>query len=243
MYINYIKMKKISLLFITLFTLLQVNAQTSTFNSLLQKHVTKSGIVDYKAFKNDEAKLDSYITYLEKTSPDASWSKNKQKAFWINAYNAYTIKLILKNYPLKSIMNIKEKGKSAWKIPFAKVGGKTYTLDHIEHEILRKKLFDPKIHVGVNCASGSCPKLGNVAFTEANVEAELIKLMKAFVNDPTRNKIGKKKVQISEIFNWFKDDFTKNGTVIDYLNKYSKTEIKSNAKISYLKYDWSLNGK
>ena len=236
-------MKKTLLLFVAVFTLTQVNAQTSLFNDLLQKHVTTDGIVDYKSFKADETKLDNFISYLEKTTPESSWSENKQKAFWINAYNAYTIKLILKNYPLKSIMNIKEKGKSAWKIPFAKVGGKTYTLDHIEHEILRKKLFDPKIHVGVNCASGSCPKLGNIAFTEENVEAELTKLMKAFVNDSTRNKLSKKKVQISEIFNWFKGDFTKNGSVIDYLNKFSETEIKSNAKISYLKYDWTLNGK
>lgn len=236
-------MKKTGLLFIAVFIFLQVHAQTSIFNDLLQNHVTDNGIVDYKSFKADQSKLENYISYLEKTSPDNSWSANKQKAFWINAYNAYTIKLILDNYPLKSIMDIKQKGKTAWKIPFAKVGGKTYTLDHIEHEILRKKLFDPKIHVGVNCASGSCPKLGNIAFTEDNVETELTKLMKAFVNNPTRNKIGSKKVQISEIFNWFKDDFTKNGSVIDYLNTYSNTEIKSNAKISYKKYDWSLNGK
>jgi hypothetical protein len=236
-------MKKILLLLITVLTLSQVNAQTSIFNDLLQKHVTKDGIVDYKSFKVDESKLDNFIAYLEKTSPEKSWSENKQKAFWINAYNAYTIKLILENYPLKSIMDIKKEGKTAWKIPFVVVGGKTYTLDHIEHEILRKKLFDPKIHVGVNCASGSCPKLGNVAFTEANIDAELTKLMKAFINDATRNKLGKKKVQISSIFDWFKGDFTKKGSVIDYLNKYSNTEIKSNAKISYLKYDWSLNGK
>ena len=236
-------MKKILLLLIAILTLSQANAQTSVFNDLLQKHVSDSGIVDYKSFKADQTKLDTYISYLEKTTPENSWSNNKKRAFWINAYNAYTIKLILENYPLKSIMDIKQKGKTAWKIPFAKVGGKTYTLDHIEHEILRKKLFDPKIHVGVNCASGSCPKLGNVAFTEDNIDAELTKLMKAFVNDVTRNKMTKKKVQISEIFNWFKGDFTKNGSVIDYLNKYSNTEIKSNAKIIYLKYDWSLNGK
>ncbi|WP_288955121.1 DUF547 domain-containing protein [uncultured Polaribacter sp.] len=236
-------MKKILLLLIAILTFSLGYAQTSVFNDLLQKHVSDSGIVDYKSFKADQTKLDTYISYLEKTTPENSWSNNKKRAFWINAYNAYTIKLILENYPLKSIMDIKQKGKTAWKIPFAKVGGKTYTLDHIEHEILRKKLFDPKIHVGVNCASGSCPKLGNVAFTEDNIDEELTKLMKAFVNDVTRNKITKKKVQISEIFNWFKGDFTKNGSVIDYLNKYSNTEIKSNAKISYLKYDWSLNGK
>ncbi|MEO9569647.1 MAG: DUF547 domain-containing protein [Polaribacter sp.] len=236
-------MKKILLSLIILLTFSQGYSQTSIFNELLQKHVTKDGIVDYKSFKTNETKLDDFISYLEKTSPASSWSENKQKAFWINAYNAYTIKLILGNYPLKSIMDIKEEGKTAWKIPFAKVGGKTYTLDHIEHQILRKDFSDPKIHVGVNCASGSCPKLGNTAFTEQNVEAELTRLMKDFVNDSSRNKLSKKKVQISSIFDWFKDDFTKNGSIIDFLNKYSDTEISSKAKISFLKYDWTLNGK
>lgn len=236
-------MKKILLLLITILTLSQVNAQTSTFDNLLQKHVDNQGYVDYKSFKKDKAKLDSYISYLENTSPDNSWSDNKKRAFWINAYNAYTIQKILENYPLKSIMDIKENGKTAWKIPFAKVGGKTYTLDHIEHEILRKKLFDPRIHVGVNCASGSCPKLANKAFTAENIDAELERLMKAFINDSSRNKLSEKRIKISEIFNWFKDDFTKNGSVIDYLNKYADTKIKKNAKISYLKYDWSLNEK
>ena len=140
-------------------------------------------------------------------------------------------------------MDIKQKGKTAWKIPFAKVGNKTYTLDHIEHQILRKDFSDPKIHVGVNCASGSCPKLGNTAFTEENIESELTRLMKDFVNDTSRNKISKKKVQISSIFDWFKGDFTKKGSVIDFLNTYSETEISPKAKISFLKYDWTLNGK
>lgn len=236
-------MKKIFLIGIIFFTATHINAQSSIFNNLLQKHVSQKGIVDYKAFKTDETTLDTYISYLDKTSATSSWSENKQKAFWINAYNAYTIKLILENYPLKSINDIKKDGKTAWKIPFAKVGRSTYTLDHIEHKILRKKLFDPRIHVGVNCASDSCPKLGNIAFTEENIEAILENLMTDFINDSSRNKLSKKKVQISSIFDWFQDDFTKNGSVIAYLNKYATTEINSNAKISYLKYDWSLNSK
>lgn len=236
-------MKKLLLLLIIVLTFSQGYAQTSIFNDLLQKNVTKDGIVDYKSLKENETKLDNYITYLEKTSPEKTWSENKQKAFWINAYNAYTVKLILENYPLKSIMNIKKKGKDAWNIPFAKVGNKVYTLNHLEHEILRKNFNDPRIHVGVNCASGSCPQLGNFAFTEENYESKTNELMKKFINDSSRNKISKKKVQISSIFDWFKGDFTKNGSVIDYLNKYSDVEISSKAKISYLKYDWTLNGK
>ena len=238
-----IRMKKIGLLFVAVLIASQCCAQTSIFNELLKKNVTKNGIVDYSSLKKEIPKLDSYISYLEKTSPNNSWSENKQKAFWMNAYNAYTIKIILENYPIKSIMDIKQEGKTAWKIPFAKVGGETYTLDYIEHEILRKKFFDPKIHVGVNCAAVSCPKISNIAFTEENVVTELTRLMNDFINDSSRNKISKEKVEISSIFNWFKDDFNKKGTVIDFLNTYSKTKISPNAKISYLKYDWTLNGK
>ncbi|WP_299119949.1 DUF547 domain-containing protein [uncultured Tenacibaculum sp.] len=218
-------------------------SQTSTFDALLKKHVNTKGNVNYKAFKKDEAKLQIYLDYLAKTSPKKSWSAAKTKAFWVNAYNAYTIKLILDNYPLKSILKIKKKGKDAWSIPFAKVGGKSYTLNHIEHEILRKDYNDPKIHVGVNCASGSCPQLGNFAFTEANYEAKTKDLMKKFINDTNRNKISKNKVELSKIFEWFKGDFTKKGSLIDFLNKYSNTKIDPKAKVRFLEYDWSLNGK
>ena len=201
-------MKKL-ILSIFILSVVAIQAQSSDFNSLLKENVDKQGNVDYKSLKNNEADLDLYLNYLSKTTPSKEWSKNKEKAFWINVYNAYTIKIILTNYPLKSITNIKNNGKTAWKTPFAKVGGKTYTLDHIEHEILRKKFNDARIHVGVNCASISCPKLGNIAFTENNIESELERLMKEFINDTTKNKISQKKIIISEIFNWFPNDFTK----------------------------------
>ncbi|WP_296634599.1 DUF547 domain-containing protein [Polaribacter sp.] len=236
-------MKKIFTLLFALISFLEVKAQTSIFSNLLEKHVTSEGVVDYAAFKADEVRLDIYLTYLENTNPDKSWSKSQQKAFWMNAYNAYTIKLILENYPINSIMDIKKDGKSAWKIPFAKVGRKTYTLNYIEHEILRKQLFDPRIHVGVNCASISCPKILNKVFTAGNIDTTLEILMKEFINDSSRNKIGKKYIQISSIFDWFQQDFTKNGSVIDYLNNYTEFKINAKANISYLKYDWGLNSK
>ncbi len=234
-------MKKYIFTLFAFFLLINLQAQTEIFDQLLKKHVDKKGLVNYDAFKKDTDKLNQYISYLEKTTPNNSWSANKEKAFWMNAYNAYTIKIILKNYPLKSILKIKEKGKDAWNIPFAVVGGKTYTLNTIEHEILRKKFNDPRIHVGINCASGSCPQLGNVAFTEKNVEKKLAHFMKLFINDASRNKISKNKVQLSKIFDWFKGDFTTNGSLIDFLNKYSTTKINKKAKISFLKYDWTLN--
>jgi len=220
-----------------------IQAQTSIFDSLLQKNVDKTGRVDYQSLKNNETLLDNYLAYIQNNEPTKEWSSNKKKAFWINTYNAYTIKIILNNYPLKSIRDIKIDGKTAWKIPFVKVGQKRYTLDQIEHEILRKKFNDPRIHVGINCASVSCPRLWNFAFTEDNIASSLDNLMKVFINDTTRNKISKNNVALSEIFNWFSKDFIKNGTIISYLNTYAAIKISEKASIKYLTYDWSLNKK
>lgn len=216
-------------------------AQTETYDALLKKYVNEAGNVNYKGLKTEEGKLDAYLTYLANTNPSKSWSAAKVKAFWSNAYNAYTLKLILENYPLKSIMKVRKKGKDAWNIPFAKVGGKTYTLNYIEHEILRKNYKDPKIHVAVNCASGSCPQLANFAFTEANYEAETEKLMKKFINDPKRNELTEKKVKISKLFSWYKGDFTRDSKLIEFINKYSDIKINKKVKVRFLEYDWSLN--
>ncbi len=235
-------MTKIST-FICMLSFVAIQAQTSIFDSLLQKNVDKTGRVDYQSLKNNETLLDNYLAYIQNNEPTKDWSSNKKKAFWINTYNAYTIKIILNNYPLKSIRDIKIDGKTAWKIPFVKVGQKRYTLDQIEHEILRKKFNDPRIHVGINCASVSCPRLWNFAFTEDNIAYSLDNLMKVFINDTTRNKISKNNVALSEIFNWFSKDFMKNGTIINYLNTYAAIKISEKASIKYLTYDWSLNKK
>ena len=235
-------MTKIST-FICMLSFVAIQAQTSIFDSLLQKNVDKTGRVDYQSLKNNETLLDNYLAYIQNNEPTKDWSSNKKKAFWINTYNAYTIKIILNNYPLKSIRDIKIDGKTAWKIPFVKVGQKRYTLDQIEHKILRKKFNDPRIHVGINCASVSCPRLWNFAFTEDNIASSLDNLMKEFINDTTRNKISKNNVALSEIFNWFSKDFIKNGTIISYLNTYAAIKISEKASIKYLTYDWSLNKK
>ena len=235
-------MTKIST-FICMLSFVAIQAQTSIFDSLLQKNVDKTGRVDYQSLKNNETLLDNYLAYIQNNEPTKDWSLNKKKAFWINTYNAYTIKIILNNYPLKSIRDIKIDGKTAWKIPFVKVGQKRYTLDQIEHEILRKKFNDPRIHVGINCASVSCPRLWNFAFTEDNIASSLDNLMKEFINNTTRNKISKNNLEISEIFNWFSKDFMKNGTIINYLNTYAAIKISEKASIKYLTYDWSLNKK
>ena len=235
-------MKRISII-IFLLIFVPSEAQTSIFDSLLRKNVDSTGKVDYQSFKKDELLLDEYLSYLKNNTPSKNWSANKEKAYWINTYNAYTIKLILKYYPLKSIKDIKIDGKIAWKIPLVKVGNKHYTLDGIEHKILRKKFEDPRIHVGINCAAKSCPKLWNHAFTERNIDSALDNLMLEFINAGQRNKISKNKLELSRIFDWFFNDFTKNGTLINYLNKYASIKVSEKASIKYLTYDWILNNK
>jgi hypothetical protein len=210
----------------------------SAWNDLLKANVSNAGNVNYKGMKKSQTKLDSYLNELSSTTVDEKlWSKDEQLAFWINVYNAFTVKLIVNNYPTKSINNITK----PWDTKFFKIGGVQMNLSHVENEILRKKFNEPRIHFAIVCASYSCPKLSNKAFTAANTQSQLTTLTKGFINDPKRNKISASKVQLSEIFNWYKGDFIKNGTLIAYLNKYLTVKIKANAKVSFLPYNWNLN--
>lgn len=206
------------------------------WNDLLQKYVSKKGNVDYKGIKKNQAALQSYLNLLSKNLPEKSWSKNAVLAYWINAYNAYTVKLILNNYPVKSIKDIK----NPWDEAFFTLGSKKYSLGEIEHKILRK-MNEPRIHFAINCASFSCPNLANEAYTESKLEQQLETAAKAFVNDKTKNTIAADKIEISSIFDWFSGDFKTNRTLIDFINKYSSVKISKNAKVKYKEYNWSLN--
>ncbi len=211
------------------------------FDVLLKKYVATSGTVNYKGFLKDKNALQAYLNSLSKVKV-ASLSKNEQFAFWINAYNAATIDQILRNYPVKSIQNIAN-GK-VWDKPLPyQFGGKAYTLNEIEKQKLIAELSDPRIHFAVNCAAVSCPKLLNTAYTAQNVQEQLSKSTSAFLNNKTFNKLSPEKAQISNIFNWYKADFSKNGSSVSaFINKYAATKINANTQISYLDYNWDLNG-
>jgi hypothetical protein len=215
----------------------EIGLDHSQFGDLLKKHVSATGAVNYAGLKKDVKLLDEYLKLLSSNVPASNVSKNTRLAYWMNAYNAFTIKLIINKYPVASIKDISEK---PWDIKFIQLGGKTYNLNAIEHDILRK-MGDPRIHVGINCASVSCPRLLNRAFTTENVNVELDKLTKGFIKDRSRNQITPNDIKLSKIFSWFKADFTKKGSLIDWINKYSEVKVKSTAKVSYLKYDWNLN--
>ncbi len=206
------------------------------FDGLLRKHVSSTGKVDYTGFKKDKAKLDAYLKELEGQAVESSWSKDKQLAYWINAYNAYTIDLITRNYPLKSITDLD--GGKPWDKKFIKLNGKTLSLNNIENDIIRPTFKDARIHFAVNCAAKSCPPLMNKAWTESNLQSELEKRTQTFINNTNYNTISTGAAKISKIFEWYAVDF---GDLNDYLAKYSKTTVNGSTKISYHEYDWSLN--
>ena len=208
----------------------------TSLDALLKANVSAAGNVNYEGFRKNRTALRAYITSLGENMPTEAWTRDDRLAYWMNAYNAMTIDLILRNLPLKSIKDIDK----PWNQRLWKLSEKWYNLDEIEHKILRK-MNDPRIHFGINCASFSCPPLLNEAFTSDKVDAQLDFLAKQFVNDTQRNTISASSIKVSKIFTWFAKDFKKDGSLIDFLNKYSNTPINGNAKKSYRDYDWSLN--
>jgi len=208
----------------------------STWDKLLKKYVADDGDVNYKGFKKDARLLNDYIQYLSTKVPSKNWSKQEKLAYFFNVYNANTIKLIIDNYPTKSIKDIG----NPWSKNRIKIGDENFSLADIEHEVLRK-MNEPRIHFAINCASVSCPKLLNTAYTANNIEALLDRTAKDFITNPEKNKISEHSVQLSKIFKWYKSDFTRNGSLIDYINQYSSVKINPDASIDYLEYNWNLN--
>jgi len=213
---------------------------------ILLKDFVKDGHVDYQRFLENENLLNDYLTLLQSHGPSADWRREDKLAYWINAYNAFTIKIILDHYPVNSIKDIGSKSQiplvnSTWDIHFIEIGDKELSLNDIEHRILRKEFNEPNIHFAIVCASESCPILRSEAYSADNIDKQLDEQATDFINDKQKNQIAKNQIEISKIFSWFKGDFTKDRSLIDFLNKYSNTKINQDAKISYLDYDWSLN--
>lgn len=226
----------------------QVSPTHEVFDALLKKNVSSEGKVNYKGFIKDSVVLNQYLNQLSKSRPnEKTWTKQEQMAYWINAYNAFTIKLILKYYPIKSIKDIGSSIQipfvnTPWDIKFINIGNEKLDLNSIEHAKLRKQFDDPRIHMALVCASKSCPILLNEAYTATQLDQQLTRQTKAFLADFFRNKITPDKPQLSSIFNWYGMDFSKNGgSVTSFVNTYSSVKIKPKAKISYLDYDWGLN--
>ncbi len=223
----------------------QAQVDNSIYANLLGRHIKKNR-VDYDGFKREEARLDSYLAILSATEVNRL-SHNERFAFYINAYNAFTIKLILTKYP--GINSIKEIGSffsNPWSIKFISLEGQTVSLDTIEHDFLRPVFKDPRIHFAINCASKGCPPLSNQPYEGQTLEAQLNTMTRAFINDPKHTFIKNNTLFVSKIFKWFEEDF--NGEPLRFIRQYADAKFKKKldslgpkTKLSYLDYDWTLN--
>lgn len=231
------------------FSLAQTLPKHQSFTKVLQKYVNEKGEVDYAGIKKNEASLDLYLAELQVQVPSKKWPVNDRLAFWINAYNAFTIKLILDYWNNGQLKSIKEIGSTikipmvsdGWSFKFINIGGKKYSLNNIEHDIIRKQFAEPRIHAALVCAAQSCPKLRREAYEPSKLHAQLDAQMVDFLNDTSKNKVEEKAMKLSAILNWYGADFTKKMPLVNWVNKYSKTQCLPNATIGFLDYDWSLN--
>jgi hypothetical protein len=208
----------------------------SKWTEILQLYVAENGDVNYKKMQKNRDTFKVYLNDLASNPPKDSWSNSEIKAYWINAYNAFTVQLVLDNYPIKSIKDISEPCGQM----FFKIGGKSMSLNTIEHEILRP-MGDPRIHFAIVCASESCPKLLNYAYESETLNDQLDQAAKEFINDASKNSLTASEITISKIFKWFKSDFPKGDDFISYLNNYSIVKLFPETKINYQNYNWFLN--
>lgn len=225
------------------------------WGTVLKNFQNPEGLVDYaglkSAAKDPNHEFNAYLKELSSVSfkDYEKFTREEKMAFLINAYNAYTFKLIINHYPLESIRDIGGIFSSPWKKKFFKIlDGKLQSLDPIEHDWLRPMFKDYRIHAAVNCASISCPPLRNEPFVPTKLEAQLADQMKFWMNDTTRNRYNAAKGEIflSKIFDWYGKDFEKwGGGIKAVVNKYgppsAQEALKNGGDIDFLDYDWGLN--
>jgi hypothetical protein len=224
----------------------EVTVDHHLYQELLARHV-QEGLVDYDGLKQQADLLERYLDTLAEVDPQAL-SDQERFAFYVNAYNAWTLKLILDHYPgIDSIKDIGPFWQSPWKKEIARIDGRLLTLDQIEHDILRAQYGDPRVHFAVNCASLGCPPLVGTPFTGRALDAQLDRATRAFINDPRRYKLEGDVLHVSRIFKWFSEDF--DDDPIAFFRRYAEGDLKAqlaareaDLSVAYLDYDWSLNG-
>lgn len=217
------------------------------FDGVLKQYV-KSARVDYAALKAHPQDLNRYLDQVAAVSKAEfkKWSEPQQIAFLSNAYNAYTLRLIIDHYPLKSIKDIGSFISGPWDQPVVKLFGETINLNTVEHKILRVDYAEPRLHFVLVCAAKGCPPLRGEAYVAARLEEQLVDQAKQFLAESTKNRIvaTERTVYLSPIFKWYGSDFEKkSGSVLAVLKSYwpEKATATDGFKIRYTDYDWSLN--
>lgn len=264
-------MKKITFIVIILFTAaLAIHAESlqeyfSTYqesstesidhqmwNNILNRyldHNHPSGVnrFDYQAVSAQDAKqLEAYLSMLEET-PIMDFNRDEQMAYWINFYNALTVKVIVDHYPVKSIKKISLPGsrRGPWKAKLVRVQGIDLSLDDMEHGILRPIWKDPRIHYAVNCASIGCPNLAPSAYTAVNLETMLDEAARDYINHPRGVNHQSRKLELSSIYKWYKEDFGDIKELYAHLLQYADENtagmIQGASGSPRYDYDWDLN--
>ena len=205
------------------------------FDKLLKTYVDPNGRVNYKMLTKEKTAINQVLDQLQKINTQ-KLNEKARLAFYINLYNLTTLKVIADNYPIKSIKDIK--GGKIWDIGLMVLNGKSYSLNELENQLIRGQYKEPRIHFLINCGAKSCPPLHTEAFTEKNIDELMDKRTRQFINDVLSNTITPKQIKISKIFDWYQTDF---GNLVSFINRYSKTKVLNNAKISFMDYDWDLN--
>ncbi|MBW1635310.1 MAG: DUF547 domain-containing protein [Deltaproteobacteria bacterium] len=263
-------MIRVLMVVIVFFTCIRVEAASfdhGRWDLLLQQHVAVLGEgrvtqVDYDGFLNDRGMLKKYLQSLsavDRTTFDG-YQPDQQLAFLINAYNSWTVEMILTGYPgVESIKDLGSFFQSPWKKKFIPLLEKTRSLDDIEHNLIRGsgRYNDPRIHFAVNCASIGCPPLRAEAYTGEKLQTQLTEAVERFLSDRERNRLSGRQLEISSLFKWYRQDFEKGWRgyrsldqfLADFgeslgLDKQTAEEVRSGTiDITFLQYDWKLNGK
>ncbi len=219
----------------------------SPFDAVLKRYV-KNARVDYAALKAHPQDLDRYLNQVAAVTKAEfkKWSEAEQVAFLSNAYNAYTLRLIIDHYPLKSIKAIGGFLSGPWDQPIVHLFGETTTLNAVEHKILRKDYSEPRIHFALVCAAKGCPPLRSEAYLADRLNEQLDDQAKQFLATPNKNRVeaGERVVYLSPIFKWYGGDFEKkSGSVLAALQPCwtGKATATDGFKIRYTDYDWTLN--
>lgn len=228
----------------------------SAFTALLQAYVDEEGWVDYAAIQaRQDAALTPYLRRLAETDP-ANLDRDARLAFWLNAYNALAIKLIVDHYPVASIRDITPapgpsipKVNSPFQIEVGEVGGRMRTLDEIEHGIIREEFDEPRIHFALVCAAVSCPRLRREAYAGNRLDRQLDEQARTFLHNPAKNRVpaDDETIRLSRIFSWFQGDFGDDAADVQrYLAPYFEGTVRQQLedaayRVRYLDYDWALN--
>jgi len=228
----------------------------SQWSQILDLNVSVDGgtsRVDYQGIQEQPGPLENYLSKLEEVTTEeySGWSRDQKLAFLINAYNAFTVKLIIDNYPLESIKDLGGWITTPWKKKFFTLLGEPTHLDNIEHDLIRRDFHEPRIHCAVNCASVSCPALRSEAYRVGRLEDQLEEATRAFLRDSRRNRLDldNRRLELSPIFNWYHRDFEGNGSsILEFVSaritsdsQQQESLREGKIRMTYLDYDWSLN--